>query len=174
MKSNKFFSCLSCLWLVFSLSGCAGVNFTFTGVNLDPKIKTFSVTTFYNEAPNGPSNMGIDFSERLKEYFQRNTSLKLVDRGGDLEFEGTVNGFRVSPLAPGANDREQAEQQRLTVNVKVNFINNYDDTQSFNQAFSFYEDFPAEQNVQDVEADLLDVIFEAIILDIFNKSVANW
>ncbi|MEH0156833.1 LptE family protein [Limibacter armeniacum] len=158
------------------LHGCAGVNFTFTGVNLDPRIKTFSVETFYNEAPDGPSNMGIDFTERLKDYFLRNTSLKMADSGtkGHLEFEGSINGYRVTPISPGANDLEVAEQQRLTVTVKVNFVNNFDDEKSFNQAFSFYYDFPADQNVQDVENEALDEIFEQILLDIFNKSVADW
>lgn len=161
---------------LFLFNGCKGISFTFSGVNLDPKVETLSIDVFMNDAPDGPSNMGLDFTERMKDYFLRNTSLRLATDGskGDLEFEGQITGYRVTPISPGANELEQAEQQRLTVTVKVNFVNNYDEEASFNQPFSFYYDFPAEQNVQDVEAEALDAIFEQIILDIFQKSVANW
>ena len=32
---------------------------------------------FYNNSPLGPSNMSVLFTEKIKDYFERNTSLKI-------------------------------------------------------------------------------------------------
>ena len=42
------------------------------------------------------------------------------------------------------------------------------------KTFSFYKDFPNEVNLSDVEEQYTKQIFERIINDIFNASVANW
>jgi hypothetical protein len=42
------------------------------------------------------------------------------------------------------------------------------------KTFSFYKDFPSDQNLADVEEQYTKQIFERIINDIFNASVANW
>ena len=53
-------------------------------------------------------------------------------------------------------------------------LNMTEEEKSFEKSFSFFENFPAEQNVQDVEQDLIPRIFEQITLDIFNATVADW
>ena len=42
------------------------------------------------------------------------------------------------------------------------------------KSFSFYKDFPNEQNFTDVEEQYTRQIFERIVNDIFNASIANW
>jgi hypothetical protein len=42
------------------------------------------------------------------------------------------------------------------------------------KSFSFYKDFDNELNVSDVEEAFIKEIFQRIINDIFNASVANW
>lgn len=158
------------------LGGCAGVKFTFSGANLSPKVKTFSVDTFANEAADGPANLGLSFTESLKTYLLKNTNLEMAPDGtkGDIEYSGFVQSYTIAPIAAGAGSAQLAEQQRMTVSVKVNFVNNYEDENSFDQAFSFYYDFPATQTPQSVEPVALDVIFEQVNYDIFSKSIANW
>ncbi len=156
-----------------TLNSCR-VSYSFTGVSLDPRIKTISVENFYNEAYDGPANMSILFTETLRDYFQKNTPLSLVGEG-DLQFSGSVTKYDVSPVAPRAGDEIQTAQlQRLTIEVKVSFVNNFDDEKSFEKAFSQFEDFDANVNLQSVEAELIDTIFDRIVFDIFNKSVADW
>ncbi|WP_109615950.1 LPS assembly lipoprotein LptE [Sediminitomix flava] len=175
-RLNHFFKYFTFIGILLLCNACTGFRFTFSGVNLDPNVKTFSVETFDNRAPDGPSNMGIVFSDGFRDYMARNTPLTLVPQGeqGDLQFEGTVTGYRITPISPGASELENADFQRLTITVKVNFVNNYDDQANFDQNFSFYFDFEASQNITSVEAEALDVIFEQIYFDVFNASVATW
>ena len=62
--------------ILITLYGC-GV-YSFTGASISPEIKTISIDNFFNNSPLGPSNMSVLFTEKLKDYFQRNTSLLLV------------------------------------------------------------------------------------------------
>ena len=40
--------------------------------------------------------MSVLFNEKIKDYFERNTSLTIVDENGDLEIEGTIEDFSLS------------------------------------------------------------------------------
>jgi len=46
--------------------------------------------------------------------------------------------------------------------------------QNFETSFSGYEDYPSSQNLVSVEDELMGLIIDKIVEDIFNKSVANW
>lgn len=181
MKKNiLIISFVAMLWL---LSGCAKLpSFTFSGINLDPKIQTMQIDLFYADVPAGPANLSLQFTESLREYFMRNTRLRLVNNNGDLRFSGTITGYEVTPVAPsagtvqsgGVDFQQLGALQRLTIKVKVNYENIVDESLNFEQEFSFFEDFPQDQTLSQVEQDLIRRIFDQIILDIFNKSVATW
>ncbi|WP_225865714.1 LPS assembly lipoprotein LptE [Dyadobacter aurulentus] len=162
------------LFLVFNssvfLSGC-GV-YSFTGTNLSPDIKTFSVLNFTMGTAGGPSDLPQRLTEDLKEYFQRNTSLTSQPGGGDLVLEGSITGYDVLPAAPTAND--QAGLNRLNVTVQVRYTNAKDETKNFDQSFTYYADFPQDQTLNQNEARLLPTIRENIVQQIFNKSAADW
>jgi hypothetical protein len=151
-------------------SGC-GV-YSFTGTNLSPDIKTFTVINFSTGVAGGPANLPLQVNEKLKEYFQRNTSLTLLPSSGDLILEGTLTGYDVTPQAPTAND--QAGFNRLNVTVQIRYTNNKDETKNFDQPFSFYADFPQEQTLNQNEARLLPIILDQIVQNVFNKSAADW
>lgn len=160
-------------------SGCK-VEYSFTGTTIDYNItKSFSVANFFNDSGGGPANMGQDFTESLKDYFQRNTQLELVQNNGDLQFEGAISRYTNTPQAtvtstdPNLPDR--AGQMRLTIAVEVNYINLTNEEENLERTFSFYQDYdPRTTSLLEVESDLIDEIFEAIIQDIFTSTVANW
>lgn len=152
------------------LAGC-GI-YSFSGTTLSPDIKTFTVVNFTMGTAGGPSNLTLTFNEKIKEYFQRNTDLKLLPSNGDLQLEGSITDYQVIPQAPTASDR--AGVNRLNVTVQVRFNNNKDETKNFDQAFSFYQDFPQNQTLNQVEAGLIPRILDQIIQDIFNKAAADW
>src|SRR5690606_6207473 len=127
----------------------------------------------------GPANMGQVLSNDLKNYFIQNTNLTVVTEDGELQLEGEITGFTITPIAPvssgNPNDITQASSQRLTITVRATYINSLDDKMSFNnKTFSFYRDFPNDVNIVDVQDQYTKQIFERIINDIFNASVANW
>ncbi|MAK07524.1 MAG: LPS assembly lipoprotein LptE [Cytophagales bacterium] len=158
--------------------GC-GV-YSFTGASISPEVKTISFQDFFNNSPLGPSNMSVLFTEKIKDYFERNTSLEIVDENGDLEIEGTIENFSLSPVAPTAEGGRNAQYftglTRLTVRVNASYLNKTDEQFNFeNKSFSFYKDF--DQNTEELssnEQEFVEEIFDQIVLDIFNSSVANW
>lgn len=158
------------LFLLFSATGC-GI-YSFTGTSLSPDIKSITISNFSNNSGGGPPTLSQSFSEKVRDYYQRNTNLDLVTRNADLTLEGTIVSYTVTPLPPSAND--VASQSRLTIGIKATYQNLKDETQNFDESFSFYADFPSNQNLATVEASLIETISDQIIILMFNKSVANW
>ena len=149
--------------------------YSFTGASVSPDTKTISILNFDDRSASGPTFLAQAFSEKAREYFQRNSSLSLVNRDGDLNLEGSITQYNLSPVAPVGNQGlERAAQTRLTIAVKVRFTNTKNKEQNFEQSFSFYQDFDQGKSFASVERDLIETISEQLILDIFNKSLANW
>jgi hypothetical protein len=102
--------------------------YSFSGASISPDIETVSVDFFYNEAGDGPPYLSQQFTEGLKEYFQNNTNLGIDNSGnGDLQFSGNIANFRYNPIAPtvgiNENQPDNAGLQRLTISVRVEYIN---------------------------------------------------
>jgi hypothetical protein len=141
--------------------------------------ETITITEFYNNADLGPANMGQVFSNEIKNYFIQNSNLRVTQEEGELQLEGEIMDFRLTPIAPTSsgdpNDITQASSTRLTITVKATYINSLDEKMSFkDKTFSFYKDFSNDINLSDVEEQYVKQIFDRIINDIFNASVANW
>ena len=133
------------------LSGC-GI-YSFNGTNIDPTIRTVSISTIQNNAPNGPAFLTQRFTEDLKDYFQRNTNLKLVPRDGDLQFDGNVVAYDFAPASIQRYGIDQAGSNRLTIQVKIRFTNTKDDKQSFEQIFQNFDDYRASRNITTINSD---------------------
>jgi hypothetical protein len=157
------------------LSSC-GI-YSFNGTNIDPAVKTISIQTFPSTAPNAPASLSQRFTEDLKDYFQRNTTLKLVPRDGDLQFEGNIVAYDYAPAAiQQVGTVSQAGANRLTIQVQLRFTNTKNSKQDFEQTFQSQGDFASTQDIAAVNNDQSAVrnITRNIISDMFNKSVANW
>jgi len=165
---------LSVVVLVSWVVASCGISYSFTGADIG-NAKTIAIQTFIDDVGTGPPNLAIQFSENIREFYQRNTSLSLVtDQPGDLQLDGSIVGYDLSPIAPQAGATESAALNRLTIRIEANYVNSLDDTKDFQSTFSAYEDFPQSQDLASVEQELIETITDRIILDIFNKSVANW
>jgi hypothetical protein len=160
------------LVLLFTLSmwGC-GV-YSFTGASIPPQATTFSVDFFPNNAPIVQPTLSQVFTDALKDKFSRQTNLQLTTGVGDLHFEGSITGYSIQPQAIGADDR--AAQNRLTITVRVTFLNEYQPENEFEQNFSRYYDYDSQQSLAAIEPTAIDVIIEALVEDIFNRAVVNW
>lgn len=168
MVKNTF---ILCLLAVAFLAGCK-VKYTFSGQSIPPDAKTVSVGFFVNKAPLANPLFSQQFTEELKTKFQRETRLQLVPSAGDLEFEGSVTGYSVAPTAVQGN--ETAALNRLTVSVSVTYTNNLKEDESFTTNFSRFADFSSNSSLTSVESQLIPVIMEQLIQDIFNRAFINW
>lgn len=147
--------------------------YSFTGTSIQPDVKTVTINYFEYLAPKVNPSLSNDITQALQEKFIKLTKLELVDIDGDLEIVGSVTGYDVKATAITAN--ESAAMNRLTVNVKINFINRkYPEEDFENKSFSAYADFDANQSLDAVEASLCEEIIEKLCEDMFNATVANW
>lgn len=147
--------------------------YSFTGTSIQPDVKTVTINYFEYKALKVNPSLSNQITEALKDKFLKLTKLEQVDMDGDLEIIGEVTGYDVKATAITAN--EQASQNRLTVNVKIAFINRkYPEDNFENKSFSAYADFDAMQTLDAVESSLCEEIVEKLCEDIFNASVANW
>ena len=149
------------------------VEYTRSQEHPSPDVKSVTINYFEYTAPKVNPSLSNMMTEGLQDKFTRLTKLEQVDMDGDLEIVGTVTGYDVKATAISA--QEQATQNRLTVNVKVSFINRkYPEDDFEDKGFSAYADFDASQSLDAVEAGLCEEIVEKICDDIFNATVAKW
>jgi hypothetical protein len=167
MKIIRYFIYLTIL--TFSAS-CFTVKYSTSGASIPPDAKTFSVDFFTNKAPLAPPNLALKITTALKQKFTDNTRLNLVGRNGDLMFEGEIVSYDMKPVNIQSND--QAGNMRLTVQVKVTFVNMKAHEWDFSTPFSQYVDLGAEQ-LEPTDSQI-EELNNKIIDEIFNKSVANW
>ena len=165
---------ITLLLIVVTFSGCGAYN--FTGGNVGTA-ETFRVDYFQNYATQSPGStfepgMDRDFTLALQDRILNQSSLDLVNSGGDLVYEGEIVEYRISPMS--ATAQQTAAQNRLSIAVKVRFYNNTKEDADFDQRFSFFYDYPAATQLSAVKSEAHEVIFERITQDIFNASLADW
>lgn len=167
MKKLKY---LIVLLTAITLNSCGPYNFTGTG-KIDAK--TFQVNYFQNNAPLVQPGIERTFTLELQDIIQNQTNLNLVRTNGDLTYEGEITNYTTTPMAATAD--LTAAQNRLTITVNVRFVNKNKETDNFEKPFSFYYDYPGDQQlIGSTLTTALDVIFERITQDVFNESLAKW
>lgn len=161
--------------ILVSAAGCK-INYTLSGASISPDVKTVFIDYFRNRAKVINPTLSQAFTEAMKDKFVNETGLTLNTDQGDLEFSGEITAYDIRPLAVQKTDTgmDYAAMNRLTVTVKVVFVNNKDHDQDFNTTFSAYYDYDSTKQINQVESEAVQVINTQLIDDIFNKSVANW
>jgi len=158
------------IFLALTLTACKYYNFTGTG-KIDAE--TFQVNYFQNTAELFEPGLDRDFTLALQDLIQNQTNLNLVNSGADLIYEGEIVDFRISPMTATADQR--AAQNRVTMSVNVRFINNKKEDDNFEKRFSFFYDYPGNQQLTGPTLQAAkDEMFERITQDIFNESLAKW
>ncbi len=158
------------LLLIILLNGC-GV-YSFTGANISADTKTISIQYFPNNAPLKQPMLSQILTQAIKDKFASQTTLSQVTTNGDLSLEGEITGYSITPTAIQAN--QTAAQNRLTIEVKVKFVNTKDEKQNYETKFTRFIDYDSQKNLSAIEKDLLKVITDQLVEDIFNKAVVNW
>lgn len=159
-----------CLIVAIVCGGC-GI-YSFSGASIPPEAKTVSVQYFPNQAQLINPTLSNDFTTALRDAMMNQTSLDMVETGGDLAFEGEITDYRTTPVAITAG--QTAALNRLTITVNVRFVNLFDETKNFETKFSHYEDYPSDQDLNSVQESLTGTIIEALVEDVFNKALVNW
>ncbi len=157
--------------IVLAFQSCK-VSYSFTGANLSPAVKTYSVYYFPNRARLINPTLSQNFTEGLREKLRRQTSLNELSEDGDIEFEGQITGYEVRPMSIQKDDL--AAKNRLTVSLKLKYTNSKSPEENFERSFSAYEDYDSNLTISDIEDELSELIITKLTEDIFNATIANW
>lgn len=147
--------------------------YSFTGTSIQPEVKTVTINYFEYKALKVNPSLSNQMTEAMQDKFLKLTKLEQVEMDGDIEVIGAITGYDVKATAVTAN--ESVAQNRLTVTVKVSFVNRKFPEDNFeDKSFSAYQDFDATQALESVESTLCEDIVEQLCEDIFNATVAQW
>lgn len=89
-----------------------------------------------------------------------------------MQLEGEITGYKTKPVAITGN--ETAALNRLTISIKVRFVNITDEDKNFESLFTRFADYESSKNLSDVEDALIEEINEQLVQDILNKAAGNW
>jgi hypothetical protein len=170
-KEVPFFFILCLLYLTLCLSSCS-ISYKFEGgsVNYD-LTKTIRISEFPNRTAFYPELTQI-FDLALRKRFIEQTRLKEVSNGGDIEIEGEITSFDVAGMA--VKEDAYSSQTRLTISVRVQYVNNKEASKDVDQSFSAYKEFPSTSDLTAVQDELIKQIVDELVDQIYNATVANW
>lgn len=156
-----------------SLLGGCSISYKFNGSALNYDIyKTINVSEFPIRASLVYPPLQQTFENQLLDAITRQTRLQEVDGNSDLEMTGEITGYTLSPQAVGED--AYASQTRLTITVRVKYIDHKNEANDIDQSFSAYRDFSSSEMLTDVQDQLCQEICEDLVDLIFNATLGNW
>ncbi|MGB1306287.1 MAG: LptE family protein [Flavobacteriales bacterium] len=156
--------------LLFGISSC-GI-YSFSGASISNEVKSVSINPFENVASLAPPVLSNTLTEALKDKFSSETNLIPLNSDGDLIFSGRITNYSINPIAIQAD--ETASKNRLSITVKVKFVNIIDEESNYDKTFSRYADYESSQDFTSIEESLNEEIVSQLIDDIFNEAFTNW
>ena len=106
------------LSLIVIISAGCSVSYKFNGASIDySKTKTITISNFPNNAPLNYSLMESQFNDALTGIFARQTRLTQVNNNGDLQLEGEIYDYSLTPLSIGST--AYASETKLTLILNV-------------------------------------------------------
>jgi hypothetical protein len=165
-KILKYIS--SFIFTIIIFTGC----YSFKGISIPADVKTFYVQqvklTDFKAPPDTPER----FMEQIRQKVRSQSSLTWNENDPDVEFDCTVTGFNVTN--EGNSQGNQVSLNKLTIVVNVDYINNRNEDDNWNKSFSFGLPFDPALELQDVQDDFIEDIFDQISENVFNDAFTNW
>lgn len=172
MGSIKYIKFITLLFLALVLNACS-ISYKFNGASIDySKTKSISISDFPITAELVYMPLSQQFSQQLRDVYAKQTRLQVIRTGGDMHLEGEITGYKLDPVAIGAD--AYASQTRLTVSIAVRFTNAKTPEDDFEKTYSASEIFDSSLMLNDVQDELLKKIIETISDQIYNETVAKW
>jgi len=154
------------------LSGCA-ISYKFNGASINYETtKSISVADFPNNAALVYPQLSNDLSEGIRDLYSRQTRLDVLRKGGDLELEGEIVGYDLTPMAISADS--YASETKLTITIRVRYTSNVAPEDSFEKTYSAYQTFDANKLLTDVQEELCATMIKELAEAIYNDTVAKW
>ncbi|MCH5221116.1 MAG: LptE family protein [Muribaculaceae bacterium] len=170
-KHLKLASVILFLSLI-ALTACR-ISIKMNGSALDYTVyKTIRVSDFPIRAALVYPPLQQTFETELLDYITKNTRLRTTDGAADIELEGEITAYNLTPQA--VTENAYASMTRLTISVRVRYIDNKADNNDADQTFSAYRDFDSSEMLTDVQDQLCEEISKELVELIFNATLGNW
>ena len=173
MALNKYLRLLAVAVCVAVATVACKVSITMNGSVLDYNIyKTIRVSDFPIRTALVYPPLQQTFENTLLDYIAKNTRLQTTEGASDLELEGEITGYNLTPQA--VTEDAYASMTRLTIPGRVKYPDNRQENTTIDQSFSAYRDFPATEMLTDVQDQLCEEITKELVDLIFNATLGNW
>ena len=146
--------------------------YSFKGSSIPKDAQSIYIFEIQNNSPLSSPELSSLITENLNNYILSETSLKISKENPDLIFSGKISKYNINPIS--INSQESASQNRLYIEVDIEYANSLDTLNSFSKKFTNYVDFSSSENFVDIESELNDELIKKLIEDIFNASFSNW
>ena len=154
-----------------TFSGCRFYSVSMRGGDTSGA-STFSVGYFKPKTAQASQVYAQRFSDGLKDFISSASPLKITNKNGDLQYSGSITGYTISPASVGQG--EVAALNKLTITVKVKYVNSREPDKSFEKSFSKFANYNSNSDIFAVEEQLWEDINEQLINAIYNASIGNW
>ncbi|MCZ2394823.1 MAG: LPS assembly lipoprotein LptE [Chitinophagales bacterium] len=151
---------------------CGCKIYKFTDASVNPNIKSVSIHNISNMAAIQIPSIAPLFVEKLQDKFLKETNLRMIQEGGDIEINGVIVDYFIDPVA--ITNTETVAQNRLTISVKIDFKNKIEPNKNFSTTFRELEVYNANLSSNDVDNNIAPLILDKLVQTIFNKAFINW
>ncbi|MCQ2212640.1 MAG: LPS assembly lipoprotein LptE [Bacteroidaceae bacterium] len=171
LKGKYIITILAIVCLI--LPTACSISYKLNGTSIDyNKIKSVSFDKFPIRSAYVWAPMEAMFYNSLTDAFSSKTKLKYLKRNGDLQLAGEITEYSQTNKSVAADGFSAQTQLKITVNVRFTNTTNHDE--DFEQAFSATTVYDSKQSLASVQENLVKEMFDDIIDQIFNATVANW
>ena len=171
--SPRRISAIALLAIVSLVQSSCLVQVKMNGASIDyGKIHSIAIADFPNQAALVYPQLSAKLTEGIKEIYQRQTRLSILQKGGDLELEGEITGYTLTAMAISADS--YSAETKLTITIMVHYTNNVNPEENFDRSYTAYQTFDASQLLDDVQESLCEIMIKELAEDIYNDTVAKW
>ena len=159
--------------MVIAMMPSCLISYKFNGASIDySKTKSISVAEFPNNAALVNPLLSNALSEGIREIYSRQTRLQLLPKNGDMEVEGEITDYALTPMAISADS--YAAETKLTLTIRVRFTNNKAPEENFEKTYSAFQTFNSARLLTEVQDELCAIMITELAENIYNDTVARW
>lgn len=153
---------------IFCVSSCI----SFKGTTIPTEANSFYVEMPVVNELNAPPELAQLFMETLRQKVREQSRLVWNENEPDLIFTPVIKKYTVTSVAP--QEGALVAFNRLDVSVSIDYENIHNEEDDYSKPFNAFQDFNASENLQDLEEELIAVIFDDITERIFNDTFSDW
>ncbi|MFZ1702988.1 MAG: LPS assembly lipoprotein LptE [Saprospiraceae bacterium] len=157
-------------FLIFFESACS---ISLKGVTIPPDVQTFFVEDFRLSALEAPADLNQRFGEALRNKVRNESRLTLKEIEPDMVFSGNIRSFRITPEAVTAGATAALNKLEISIEIELVYPNKPNEGWK-SKPYTFFRNFDATQDFQNIQDNLIREIFDLFTEQIFNDAFSQW